>query len=347
MFKVEILADSICPDSASPNSRLTSFLVTYPRIILAEINTHKMISKNTGSSRAVPVERKAAEILDDPWMPLTWQRKAKGMQGQGTIQALDEAVRIVNEFIRVCVETSCALDRLELAKQYANRFHETVSWTSTILTSTEWANFFFLRCSEFSQPEFDELAGLMLQAYVDNKPAILSPGQWHVPFGDRVEPEELSNLIQIKFYDQVKALFRNMNSNERNKLIDIEAADIGRLLVSASRCGRLSYERHNGEFTLESDIEKGLEHVRNRHSSVFEHQGRPIMIDFRQSFHESVTQGLIENNRLWDGKNFWSANFKGWDQFRKFFKEEAATTMDPQALLEAWRIRRKARGYNV
>ena len=53
MFNVEIVADSLSPHG----ERLTSMLITFPRFILAEINTHRMLSKNTSSRRVFLLEK--------------------------------------------------------------------------------------------------------------------------------------------------------------------------------------------------------------------------------------------------------------------------------------------------
>ena len=49
-ISAKIVADSVSPQG----DRLISVLCTFPRIILAEVNTHRMLSKNTSSSRAIP-----------------------------------------------------------------------------------------------------------------------------------------------------------------------------------------------------------------------------------------------------------------------------------------------------
>ena len=76
-IKAQIVADSLSPQG----ERLTSLLVTFPRIILSEVNTHRMLSKNTSSSRAIPFEKMRETILRDPFIPIAWQKAHKGMQG--------------------------------------------------------------------------------------------------------------------------------------------------------------------------------------------------------------------------------------------------------------------------
>jgi hypothetical protein len=77
MIKAQILADSKNPYG----DRLTTMLVTFPRIILAEFNTHRMFSRNSASSRAIPFNKMIKAIEDNPFVPLGFQKDHKGMQG--------------------------------------------------------------------------------------------------------------------------------------------------------------------------------------------------------------------------------------------------------------------------
>lgn len=53
MIKAEIIADSI----NQYGNRITSFVITFPRIVLAEFNTHRALSRNSASSRAIPFNK--------------------------------------------------------------------------------------------------------------------------------------------------------------------------------------------------------------------------------------------------------------------------------------------------
>jgi hypothetical protein len=55
----KILADSISPDGV----RLTTLEVVMPRIVLAEFNTHRMLSRNSASSRAIPIEKMIRMVI--------------------------------------------------------------------------------------------------------------------------------------------------------------------------------------------------------------------------------------------------------------------------------------------
>ena len=69
-ISAKIVADSISPQG----DRLISVLCTFPRIILAEVNTHRMLSKNTSSSRAIPFLKMVEAIEQNPFIPIAWQK---------------------------------------------------------------------------------------------------------------------------------------------------------------------------------------------------------------------------------------------------------------------------------
>ena len=68
-INAKIVAHSLSPQK----EELISVLATFPRIILAEVNTHRMLSKNTSSSRAIPFNKMLEAIQNDPFIPIAWQ----------------------------------------------------------------------------------------------------------------------------------------------------------------------------------------------------------------------------------------------------------------------------------
>lgn len=65
-----VVADSI----NNQGDRLTSFVITFPRIILSEVNTYRMWSKNTSSSRAIPFNKMVEAVQNNPFIPVAWQK---------------------------------------------------------------------------------------------------------------------------------------------------------------------------------------------------------------------------------------------------------------------------------
>ncbi len=63
--QAKIILDSV----TAHGERLTTFEVVFPRIILAEVNTHRQLSRNSASSRAIPIGRMIELVLNDPYVP--------------------------------------------------------------------------------------------------------------------------------------------------------------------------------------------------------------------------------------------------------------------------------------
>ncbi len=157
-IKAEIVADSL----SSQGERLTSLLITFPRIILSEMNTHRMLSKNTSSSRAIPFKKMVESVQNDPFIPIAWQKAHSGMQGSEYIK---------EEWENLCIgqwltARDCAIKNAEelaggwkqgdnvsggVTKQLCNRLLEPFMWTTMLITGSKegWDNFFELRCPQY------------------------------------------------------------------------------------------------------------------------------------------------------------------------------------------------------
>lgn len=171
MKKIEakVMADSICN-----GHRITTMLCTFPRFILSEVNTHRMFSRNSTSSRAIPFEKMVKMVEEDPFIPIAWQMDHKGMQGDAyfsgtcrdTFGHLDRAFAGYEEYREkqateqlkeewleardVAVQQAKDLNYLGLTKQLCNRLLEPFMWHTCLITATEWENFFKLRCPQYT-----------------------------------------------------------------------------------------------------------------------------------------------------------------------------------------------------
>lgn len=147
MIKAEIVADSLSPQG----DRLVSVLCTFPRIILAEVNTHRMLSKNTASSRAIPFTKMVQSIEDYPFIPIAFQKDHKGMQGTEYFEGEEHDIQVKNVKYRVMrrIEEAKLSASTGLTKQLVNRSLEEFMWTTMLITGPleqGWDNFFNLRC---------------------------------------------------------------------------------------------------------------------------------------------------------------------------------------------------------
>lgn len=160
MISAKVIADS----KNEFGNRITTMVVTFPRIILAEFNTHRMFSRNSASSRAIPFEKMVKSVEENPFVPIAWQKDHKGMQGteyfsnEDLIQeSLDRHTPAIEYFERTWLEArdaavnkACHMHNQKLTKQFVNRVLEPYMWHTVIVTATEWENFFALRCPKYS-----------------------------------------------------------------------------------------------------------------------------------------------------------------------------------------------------
>jgi thymidylate synthase ThyX len=247
MFEAKVLADSISP----AGHRLTSFEVTFPRIVLAELNTHCMLSRNSASSRAIPVEKRIAAIRADMFVPEEFGRNQKGMQPGAALEG--DAAGAAREIWQTAGVQALAhaewLAAFGVHKQYANRLTEPFAWHTAVVTATDWANFFHLRVNPMAQGELCKAAELMQSAMGVSEPRPIDFEEWHLPY---VDPSEAFNL-------------------------EDEGIDVAK--VSAARCARVSYLMQNGVRDSREDVALYDRLVSSGHMSPLEHVARPMSND--------------------------------------------------------------------
>jgi thymidylate synthase ThyX len=239
-----VILDSVSPDGV----RLTTLECVMHRFVLAEFNTHRMFSRNSASSRAIPVDRQLERVATDPAMPVEWPQKKAGMQGGEALSPEMAAyARSVWELAAEnAIESAKNLELAGVHKSVTNRLLEPFMWHTVIVTATEWENFWGLRCSRMAQPEIRMVAEAMRVAFDVSRPFEIDYRDWHAPY---IQPD-----------DPVDADFRK---------------------VSAARCARVSYLTHDGKRDLCKDLElyERLVSADPPHLSPLEHVATPALPD--------------------------------------------------------------------
>lgn len=292
-ISVKVLCDSI----THTGIRLTTLELEYPRFILAELNTHRLLSKNSASSRAIP-EKKMHELLQTmPAMPVEWGSNKAGMVAgdpldKTQVQAAEGVWLAARDQM---LSHSTVLFQTGVHKQLANRITEPWMMMKTVCTATEWRNLLHLRNHPDAQPEFRELAQLIAQALEAHVPQTLKPGEWHVPYVDT----KRNSYGDLSYWSQDEEL----------------STDLA-LKVSASCCAQVSYRATNMSVTKALDIYHKLIESKPVHASPVEHQATPQPSPGSKAWPLGVTH--VDR----DG-NYWSANFKHWIQHRKLIPGES------------------------
>ena len=299
-FEAKILADSV---SSGEHPRLTTFEVSFPRPFLAEFNTHRQFSRNSASSRAIPVEKMIARVMEDPYIPSSWGKNQKGMQAGEDLpkQEHEVADSIWLRARDVAVERAQTLLKLGVHKQLTNRLLEPFMWHTCIVTATEWSNFFHLRNNPMAQPEIQIIARMMQQLYEGNEPERLDRDEWHLPL---IGPED---------YDAAFDSDISQVDNDSHTLMKTMAK------VSIGRCARVSYLTHDGKRDLKADIALYDTLLQSGHMSPFEHVARPMNLNSEDESNGRIRKRDIPNTHP---KNYWFGNLRGWVSYRSTIPNE-------------------------
>lgn len=169
-IEAKIIADS----KSIRGERLTTFLLTFPRIILAEFNTHRMFSRNSASSRAIPFKKMVESVENNPFIPIAWQKDHKGMQGSEYLTDELSVQFATSNWLTArdwAIKSAKSLNSTDngyeaVTKQLCNRLLEPYMWHTVICTATDYENFFKLRCPEY-----------VVSWYPANRPEALEPTQ--------------------------------------------------------------------------------------------------------------------------------------------------------------------------
>ena len=279
--EVKVLADSVSPRG----DRLTTLQVCFPRFILAEVNTHRVLSRNYRSSRAVPVAKLLEEVRTSPFIPSQFTKNQAGMQGGEALtgEALDAARAAWLAAACIAADNAEVMANLGVHKQYANRGLEPYLYVHGVISATSWDNFFALRCHPDAQPEFQELAVLIRDALADRTPATRN---W-----DSV--------------DDVRHGGRYHESWHLPYVTDYERENYGLEFLkrmSAARCAWVSYKPHDqaaDDYVFDvNKINRTFDKLMSTpmHASPMEHVATP--------------------------GNTHPANFEGWLQWRHLLEED-------------------------
>ena len=225
-IEVRIIADSVSPQG----KRITTFQLKYQRFFHSELMTHRMLSRNASSSRAIPVSKMISQVWNDPAMPIHWGQNKAGMQANTELSGfklkLAKALWVATG--RVACIASWGMMKVGMHKQVTNRILEPWQYIHVVVTATNWDNFFALRNHKDAQPEFRALAALMEHEMDSNLPTELAADEWHLPY---MTTEEIELAKYMGSYSDLPKR-------------------------SAARCARVSYNKHDGsEPSYDDDME--------------------------------------------------------------------------------------------
>lgn len=310
-MQVEVILASQ-PSNISNHKPVYTIRLRYPRVIHSEIMTHRVFGRNARSSRAVPVKTMLNEVRNTPYVPWHWGKNQKGMQADEECKAkmslevdgvyFDDVSS--REAWLMGSEYACNLaEAMMLAgfhKQNPNRLLEPYAWIDTLITSTEWDNFLWLRDHKDAEPHLQDLARLVKQAIDEAHINTLFSTEWHLPY--------------ITSDDVLWAV---------SEAVDSISTTANNLLckVSAARCARISYKPFDGDASYDKELARYdlLVSSDRVHASPLEHQALP---DVLMPGHEGPYGQWVTGR--WS-KPLLHGNLNGYIQARKLISNECYT----------------------
>lgn len=308
-YSAKIIADSISPDG----KRITTFELSYPRLVHSEFMTHRLFSRNAASSRAIPVNKLIDLVRQKPARPYRFGANQPGMQDKGEdFKELIGAGYTAEEWwdlaalsaIRFAEEFAAA----GYHKQIANRLLEPFQFIKTVLTATEFANFWWLRIDKDADPSIKAIAELMKEVSDKSNPELLQPGQWHTPYVDHI----YARALGAGDYDPPEFEGYCVYDEEGKSVVLTEEEAKA---ISASCCAQVSYRVLNMLKEKALDIFDKLIAGAKVHASPFEHQATPMLNNEASLWWDGqASEGVTHMDRK---GRMWSGNLCGWVQHRQ------------------------------
>lgn len=293
-----ILADSISPEGI----RLITWQLRYWRPIHSELMTHRVFSRNAGSSRARPSSAIIQQVINDPWGPLHWGKNEPGMQANAELEGenlLNARMAWSSAALAAATEAT-TLVGAGAHKQIVNRLLEPFTYIDVVLSGTDFANWYALRDHKDAQPEIRELASLMKEVQAHSTPKLLQPGEWHLPY---IEEADWQSAVDFMWMSS------GIKRPNNEQILDLLKK------ASAARCARVSYKLHDGsktDFTKDLELFDRLLVSQPLHASPAEHQATPDT---------KIGPDMVEPRPRWE-HGYQHGNFRGWRQFRKQLSNE-------------------------
>jgi len=241
-----MISARVLADSTDGENRLTTFECVVPKWMLAQINTYGMTRRNAASSRAIPTLSIVEQIERDPYLPVAYRYRQRGMVPAALMTPEDAgtAERLILNLRDYTVTIVRALDQLKMAKEDVNRYLEPWMWTVVVMTATEWDNYFQQRLADNAQGAFQVLARAQIDAINASTPVLRGDygaaerDLWHLPY--------ISDAERVGLDDRILPA------------------------LSARRVAGVSYLKHGADGGLVADLGRFASLVEDGHWSALE-----------------------------------------------------------------------------
>jgi len=309
------ISAKVIADSVYDGSRLTTFEATFPRFILAEFNTHRVISRNSASSRAIPVWKRLSEVIRYPFIPLQFGKNKAGMQSAESVGVDDEDAAkrnwLVGRDAAVLQAFALVGGEEQVMKDSKGNPNASAVCLQIRELKTRYPNL-SANFSRLSDGVHKQHANRVLEPYAWHT-VIMTATHWRNFYALRASPMAQPE-IQVLAIAMAQAHAASapielahdewhlpyIFDEDRKEVSDPESL----ARISSARCGRVSYLTHDGKRSLDADLSMADSLQSNGHTSPFEHPA-------------------TTHNPAKTSVNYLSGNFgDAWVQYRKLLLNE-------------------------
>lgn len=180
LYDVRVILASINPWG----QKIATIVARYPRFIHSELMTHKDLSRNASSSRAIPFRKMLKLTREGMAAPIYWGKNKPGMAADEELSGLALWWAKFMWYTTGHIVLTCAwlMSFSGIHKQIINRMIEPWTYINVQITATNWDRMLGLRLDKAAQPEFQLLAQMIRDALAEARYERLEEGQWHLPW---------------------------------------------------------------------------------------------------------------------------------------------------------------------
>ena len=327
--------------------RVTTMIVKFPRLVLAEFNTHRVFSRNSASSRAIPVRKQLQALVKDVFTPNSIGTAVGGMNAGPALEgeALDKAIAVWGDAANSQMWYALSMTT---SPDYVER-----EWEKWVLEENDEFGDFVMdvtkRIEDREHPIHQE-AMLWTTKGLTNR--LLEPFMWHEVIVTATEWGNFFNLrTDANAQEEIRTIAEMMkaayDASTPELLAEGEwhlpfiqpeekgwAKEHPELAVKAvtARAARVSYLTHDtGVVDLDKDygLANGLR--ANGHMSPYEHACTPftkkewkLRRDAMKAIHKSKHLDAVPSYvsaQILKSLEF-AGNFRGWGQARREIPNE-------------------------
>ena len=286
MIKAKIVQDSSLPTG----ERLLTFNVRYGRLIHSELLRHRAASHSVKSSRAIPTHKYREEVLNDPYIPVKFGTKKKGMQaGPPTFLSKFYGEKVWRLSSKIACLFHWMMETLKIHKEVANRVLEPYVWVEETITveANALKEIAELRIHVDAQEDVRKIVEEMVYEMDNSTSVQLKKNDWHVPYVVRITSDD-----------------KDMAYKDNNgKMLTADQA----IVCSAARCARSSYANHDNSMSnYDNDVKLAERLVGSEpmHLSPFEHQARAFNDESERESNSSNFRNFFQQRKAIE-KSIW------------------------------------------